>query len=379
MNLSGLLTTTLFFGGASSALIAQRPTVLPIGRATAVQRGGFSGIAKLRELPDGRVIVADTADRRLYLADFTASAPVAIGRQGEGPGEYRSPVGLLALGGDSTLVIDGELQRWIVFRGISPVATIGPESPAMAGLRNGRLLGADVGGRIVARVRPRVVGRPIDQGDSLILVRVSLASGKMDTLARLRSGLGGPPGSARSVSAAETPASEASGGRQYMMAPLVGDQAIGFADGWVAVARVDPYRIDWIDPSNTLRRGAPLPGARIPFTDQEKRFYLQRLSEQDGTPAGSPGSIKDWMPTLPPIWGFSSLSAAPSGELIVERTPSSAAPEPTYDVVARDGTLRGQIVLRRNERVVGVGARSIYISETDVDGLESLRRHAWPK
>jgi hypothetical protein len=164
-----------------------------------------------------------------------------------------------------------------------------------------------------------------------------------------------------------------------MMAPSVGDQAIGFADGWVAVVRVDPYRVDWISPSGVYRRGAPLPVAVIPFSDQEKRFYLQRLSEQDGMPPGAPGSIRNWLRTVPPFWGLFSLLATADGEVIVQRAPNSAAPEPAYDVIARDGTLRGQVVLSRTERIVGVGGRFIYVSATDADGFELLRRHAWPQ
>jgi hypothetical protein len=46
--------------------------------------------------------------------------------------------------------------------------------------------------------------------------------------------------------------------------------------------------------------------------------------------------------------------------------------------VNRRGGLDGQLVLATNERVVGFGARSVYLSVTDDDGIQRLRRHPWP-
>lgn len=146
------------------------------------------------------------------------------------------------------------------------------------------------------------------------------------------------------------------------------------------MARMDPYRVDWIDPTGRVHRGPSIPAARTPLDDREKRFYLERMARLDGKPAGNPDDIKDWRPAIPPFWGFynASLHQAPGGRLLITRAPTAALPSPTYDLVDRTGAYLGQLVLREGQRVVGFGTRSIYTVVADDDGVESLRRHPWP-
>ena len=56
----------------------------------------------------------------------------------------------------------------------------------------------------------------------------------------------------------------------------------------------------------------------------------------------------------------------------------AARPEPRYDVIDRRGVVNGQLVLEPNERLVGFGARSVYVVERDADDIERIRRHPWP-
>jgi hypothetical protein len=104
------------------------------------------------------------------------------------------------------------------------------------------------------------------------------------------------------------------------------------------------------------------------------------MARLDGKPAGNPEDIKDWKLAIPPFWGFfnASLQQAPGGRLLITRALTAALPTPTYDLVDRSGAYLGQLVLPAGQRVVGFGARSIYTVAVDGDGLETLRRHAWP-
>ena len=356
---------------------AQNATTRRLNPVSATHPAEFSSIAMIRELGDGRVIVLDTTEKRLLVADFRDGTVKPLGRTGDGPEEYRRPNALFPLPNDSTLLTDASARRWILFAGDHPVGTVGGQSPLMAG--GGTVRGADVAGRVVMSFLPRDLGRAVDQGDSLYLVRLSRTSARGDTVARLRSGYGGPPGSSTKATPTSAPRYKPGPRREFMLAPLVGDQALAFADGWIAVARMEPYRVDWIDTAGGMHRGNPLQGGATVLDDREKQFYLERMSARDGKPAGPPSDIKAWMATIPPFWGFnSSLFAAPDGVLVIARAPTSELPNPTYDLVDRRGVLRERLSLRATERIVGFGARSVYLSTVDSDGIERLRRHTWP-
>lgn len=362
---------------AAAVAGGQNAPIRRLNAASATHPAEFSGIAMIRELRDGRVIVLDTTEKRLLAADFRNGTVTPLGRTGDGPEEYRRPNALFPLTGDSTLLTDAMARRWILFAGDRPVATVGGQSPLMA---NGATVrGVDSAGRVVTSFLPTDLGRAIDQGDSLYLARFSRMSARGDTVTRLRSGFGGPPGSATQATPRMERRYVPGPKRQFMLAPLVGDQALAFADGWIAVARVEPYRVDWIDPAGAMHRGNPLPRGATVLDDREKRFYLERLAARDGRPAGPPEDITNWRATIPPFWGFSSsLFAAPDGMLVIARAATSKAPNPTYDFVDRRSAHRGQLSLKANERIVGFGARSIYLSVADDDGIERLRRHSWP-
>lgn len=83
------------------------------------------------------------------------------------------------------------------------------------------------------------------------------------------------------------------------------------------------------------------------------------------------------VPAIPPFQK-GGLIAAPNGNLLVARTPSADAPETRYDEVDRQGQLVRQILLAPQERIVGIGPRSIYVAATDEVGLQHVRRHDWP-
>jgi hypothetical protein len=78
----------------------------------------FSLIGGIRELADGRLIVSDALEEKLYVLDPGLEAAEAISRNGQGPDEYRQPDGLFPWPGDSTLMVD---------LGNGRLTTIGPD------------------------------------------------------------------------------------------------------------------------------------------------------------------------------------------------------------------------------------------------------------
>jgi hypothetical protein len=120
----------------------------------------FADITGIRELKDGRLIVAYINEETVELVDLATGQATRIGRTGSGPGEYKLPSAVHALGGDSTGVLDGAKGRWLV---LLPDATTGgfisPAPPkgecsddGLGGEMDVRA--TDVGGRLYAAGPP---------------------------------------------------------------------------------------------------------------------------------------------------------------------------------------------------------------------------------
>ncbi|HRN52442.1 MAG TPA: hypothetical protein PK788_03045, partial [Gemmatimonadaceae bacterium] len=104
----------------SVAAEAQEIAVSGLGRVRATFDEPFSSVRALREEADGRVLVIDDIENRILRVDLREGTATVIGRQGNGPGEYTLPVGLLALDADTTLAVDltgGGRALLIVARG----------------------------------------------------------------------------------------------------------------------------------------------------------------------------------------------------------------------------------------------------------------------
>ena len=82
-------------------------------------------VQTVRELPDGRVLVADPLGQVLVAIDMGAGTADTIGRRGAGPGEYDQPDAVSPLSGDSTLLVDlGNGRRSILGPDLLQGATI---------------------------------------------------------------------------------------------------------------------------------------------------------------------------------------------------------------------------------------------------------------
>jgi hypothetical protein len=328
----------------------------------------FTRIVAIRELADGRVLVADGGDRKLYVADFATQRASVVGREGGGPGEYRNVGQLFALAGDSTLLVDVQGGRWLLLRGTEIVQTVAADAPALRdGYRNPS--GADARGFVIAsRLMGASTGPGVDlpRQDSSHLVRVSRANGRVDTIAALqarpaRIQTTGPRGQPTSISITTNPLA-------------AGDLVAMFPDGAIAIARVKPYRVDWILANSARVAGSPLPFIRIAVNDREKNAVMIRQAARSGRASAAPGSIDDWPEVIPPFL-TGALLAAPDGRLWIRRTPSAQAPETVYDVVDRNGTIAARLTMPPNESLAGIGRTMLYSILTDDDGVQRLGRH----
>ncbi len=344
---------------------AQSAAMLRLGAPNANLAEEFSNLTWVRELGDGRVIVSDGRDGRVVVADLRSGSVEQIGRKGQGPGEYPRALPVWSIGRDSSVMI-GSPARWLVFSGARIATTLAPDAPAVAALK-GITRGVDTLGYAYSADFVRGGGsRPI--GDSTVLIRVARASGRVDTIAKLAA-----------LVPRRTSAPDKNGFFSFSLPTIAAaDEAVPFPDGWVAIVRTEPYRVEWRTSDGRWVRNGPLPFTAVRMDDKEKRAYMERLANATGKTPSPPDSITDWPATVPPYRSPLVLIAASDGRVLVPRMPTADHPETRYDVVNRRGTLDGQVVLPPNERIVDVGGASVYVGVTDDDGIQRLRRHPWP-
>lgn len=349
----------------AQVVAAQAPSVT-LGPRTATLAEEFTQIGTVRELSDGRVLIADTGDDRLVVADLRSGAVRSIGRRGAGPSEFESVGRLIALSADSTLLLDsGNGARWLILAGDSIVRTVTSADSSMRVARtsiHGAARDGSVLGTKFALAAPDAGG--VQRADAVVL-RIDRATGRVDTVTRTRGrGVGRrpAPGSTNVIS--------------FAIVLAVDEQALLFPDGWVAVVRQEPYRVEWHPP-----RGPPVVGPEIPWSspkvdDAEKQAWMQRLRA-----SGSrfPFTVEQlpFADVVPPF-DENSLRALPDGRLLIKRMRWSGSRGNEYDIVDRSGRRTGTMVLPDGQRIVGFGDGVVFIAAADDDGIQRLERHRWP-
>lgn len=363
---------------APGLVAAQRVTPITLPPADARFEQPFGSVIGIRELSDGRIIVADPNDLGLVVADFRTQSANPISRRGGGPGEYGRVSRLWAIAGDSTLMGDLTQRRWLILDGDRVVVTVPPDHPTVR-LTQGLFLGADGAGHLM---RESYDDAPVGEStsserDSSYLVRYHRSTARVDTVARL---MRRPMQVTRQANAK----GETSAISMRALRLRVGEQYLLHRDGWLAVVRVNPFRVDWRSPDGRWTKGAPLPVPVIRMTDREEQASLARTARSQ---AANPSNVPvppsmqipddDWPDVMPP-YVQGELLASPEGHVLIRRQPSADFPGVAYFVVDRRGRLSGVIELKDSERLLASGARAIYVVESDADDLKYIRRHPWP-
>lgn len=369
----------------TAPLAAQSVPVVSLAKPDAEFAEPFDQVTAVRELRDGRVIVSDLLARGVSLADFRTGAATAIGREGQGPGEFAFPSGLVPLPGDTTLLVDPGQRRFLkIAPEGKPVGTV-PFPEGLGGIVTVR--GADRQGRIYIQGSlfggGPGLGGPDGDGelpDSVALLRWTPGRAGFDTLGRVK-----VPSIARAVS-----------GGSNARAVVMRQQPFSASDEWsvapdgrVAVARVGNYHVEWLGTPRAT--GPAVSYAKVPVSQADKdainrqaRDTRGRFTVQEGGGGGRPANVPppqlpepDWPEFKPPFVG-AGARMAPSGEFWVQRSqPAGAAP--LYDVFDGQGRLTKQVRLQKDTRLVGFGATSVYVARTDTeDELQYLQRFRRP-
>ena len=301
----------------------------------------FSRIRGVRELSDGSVLIADQIEVAVYRIRFETGERVRIGREGAGPQEYDSPTGLYPLPGDSTLLMDLRNGRLAV---LSPDGGFGESYSMGEGFS-----------RIFAQ--SDTVGNLFWREADLSILRMDRATGRIDTVTTLR-----PPDMFMN------------NGRSRIVAFSVSDWWAVSWDGRVAVARHDPYRIDWYGLDGSETRGPAVVYDPFPVRRQERRAWEERprttmsLGGSSST-GGRAAPPKDRFPDHLPPFERREVHTTPEGGVWVQRIQPAGVTRPLFDVFDATGTRVRQVRLPEGRDVVGFGRGTLYATREDDDGL----------
>lgn len=352
---------------------AQTPRVLDRSQIELAEP--FTNVGSVRELSDGRVIVVDNGDRAVYVVDFTAGTSTQIGRPGGGPSEYRNPGILLPLPGDTTLLADAGNRRLLVIGpSATPIATLTDMWPMTDGAPGTRLpRGIDGRGRGYFLASAATVGAngAIVPADSAQLVRAPRGSKVDEALGYVRL-------APRRISTTTKDGAIAS--VNIVIPPFPAQDAWQpFPDGAVALVRVHDYRVDWMLPDGRRVTGRPIPFTPVKVTQQDKNKRAGGASATRGTApagkaAGAPPAI-DW-PELKPPFAWTGVLAGSDGRVWVQRYGPATDSRARYDVIDRRGVVVAKVDVPNDGRIVGFGAKSIYVVRKDEDDLQYLQRFA---
>lgn len=365
------------------------PEPIRLGAPTAEFPEDFGAIQTVRELPDGRVLVADPLSKAVYLVDLAQGRRTVVGREGQGPGEYRQPDAVWPLPGDSTLLVDLGNGRLIT---VGPDLSFGASVPiALGEPRPGQGMvmalpqGVDGQGRIYARAMGGPGGGPYP--DSAAVLRIHRGSRAVDTAATFK------------IQDVTQAVSGGANTRDVRISPipLSSEDAWGVApDGSVVLARAGEPRVEWVAPDGTVTRGPTVPLTPVRIGSAEKEEYLLEQGRSGGGIAvgvemrndqmsvtfsrGGAGarrrdaSQQSWPQAKPPFHS-GRIPVDPLGRAWVRRH-VRAGEASTYDIFDRRGERVATVLLDHGKRVVGFGRESVYVVAFDDLDLSYLERYA---
>lgn len=349
-------------------------------------RHAFELVTAVRELSDGRVLVSDERATQLFVADFRTGTVRSIGRSGRGPAEYQQVGRLWPIGRDSTIHKEPYSPRLILIVGDEIITTFGAGDATVRRMGVRPVLGADSMGRVLFTELHRDTRGAVAPPDSLHVVRLHLRTGALDTVTRTQSQAGWSEdhGVPQTAPPTRAPGGSAGGRPLYSVAIYAPDQVALTGSGWIAVARARPYRVDWCSPAGRCTTGPVLASELPTFTAQAKRLYLRRAERMDGwPPTSSVEEAHGWPDVVPPFTSpsfrldASPMIVAPGDKVLIERLSLSEPLMTRFDIVDRVLGFIGWIEIPPEERIIGFGARHVYISRTGEDGGQRLQRHRW--
>lgn len=351
---------------------------------------GFGYLSSVRELPDGRVLVADPLGQILAVIDMDSGAMENWGREGGGPKEWKQPDAVHALPGGETLLVDlgnGRLVR------IAADGTFGQTYPIARSSGDGGDGSGGGRGRRTFTTPTMILPRAVDAEGGIYFEARNFGSPNDSTVVT-RTGLDDEATTALGkVKPQEMRQSGSGGNIQIASVPMSLRDDWGVAsDGTVVFVRSDGYYLEILRPDGSSVTGSRQDVDLLRPSDADKVAYMEaasnsgirmemsigsggpQLSMRRGGGGGAPDITQSEWPSRMPVFRAGSTRIAPDGRIFVGRNVHAGEPA-LYDVFDMSGELIGHAEFGANSSIVGFGANgTIYVTETDVFGLQWLKK-----
>lgn len=264
---------------------AARPPIRPLGPVTASSSESFGVISAVRPLSEGRLLVNDMRGRRVMMLDASLSAVGVVADTTSATGNaYASRfAGILPYRGDSTLFIDPQSLSMLVIDPAGKIARVMsiPRSQDAVALTGGVLGGAAFDGQsgIVYRgggnmQMRRTAGpggsmHPPEQPDTAAVVRIDLATRKLDTVTFVKI-------PKLNIQMTTNDKGEITITREINPLPTVDEWAV-LPNGSIAIVRGRDYHIDWVHSDGTRSSSAKIPFDWQRMTDEDKAAFIDSV------------------------------------------------------------------------------------------------------
>jgi hypothetical protein len=343
------------------AIALGQATIDLTGKPISSIQEAFTKISGVVELSPTLVVATDNMEAKVVLVDFARGTVRQLGAKGQGPNEYRYPSPPIATP-NGAIVFDTYQRRAI---------SIG-RNGALTGMKQlpdgalSRARGSDASGRIYFE------GSDFDPNtgrfsDSLPVLRWDPVADHVDPITRVWGG-------GRVI--LQSPAGSMSMAREITPFPHL-NAWVALPDGRVAVVRRDTFRIEFIAPGEARAIGATLPSRPIAVTATERSWYRDRNTPQRrgammiGGGTGQQSAARQFedgqFPADMPPFIAADLIATPEGEIWIPRSFTSADKTRRYEIYDAAGKLAGTAIVDASARIVGFGAKSVYIARTNPD------------
>lgn len=299
-------------------------------------------------------MLIDWKDNRIVLVSSTGVSLREIGRLGSGPGEFRQPIELIALRGDTTAIVDQELRR-ILF--VDPAGTTRESMLFPQEFSPGLLFSraADARGRFT--FTPNWISTRLDGAAEMVPVLAwDRSSNRADTAAMILAGA--------KVSIERKDAT----GR--VVATSTFPIRYGPADEWamlstgdVAVLHSEPFSVDIVTRGTIRVRGPRLSYEKVRVESTER----------------IPPPIADIIPSHKPAFTGTSAIAGANGEVWINRSQAATATVRVYDQFDRAARRVGSVTMERAIVITAFGRNAMYTVRTDADGMQWLEKRPLPR
>ena len=362
----------------AGGLSAQEPPLVTLDSAVARSNTGFIWIAGLHELANGSVAILDSRDALVALLSADLATVRQVGREGQGPGEYRSPQAMFGLSRDRFGILDGAIRLLIFDSRGEPVDHVRLDRSAGTPIPTG----SDLDGNLYTQALPvRRVQGGYELSDSSAIVTWGVETSPVDTAAWLP--VYRRPGTVLWGSRIVAPPDPG----LYFSTPAAWAPS---TDGRVAVVESRPYTVTLYGPDGLIaRRTYPFQPIQVrqDFKDRFCDTHLRgrntprRIFRDGATTAGTREKecSFEWPDRLPPLIAGAAdqLRFDREGRLWVRRV-TERDTGPLFDVFDESARLLFQARLPVGTRLVGFGLGAIYAARVDQYDLEFVERYVLP-